>query len=307
MPMPTKGTRTIDVNGTTFRYGWAARNGVEVVVERQGGGRRLIARFDPFVLHGHEAQRDRLSKRVVRVAVVEALRRGWRPDERGPPFVLTEADVYGEHPGADWSATAGVPQALLRAVLDAPEDDAPRRVLADWLIEREDPRGAMIHQQLDGQDGAALLERYWRRWSAPAWRVARRWRFARGFVDHLVLRGPPPPDAWDVLHATEPVRSFELDVAPETSLDDLLRPTHREVVLRGALDRRVSALWRSPWFGRLRRLALHGDLGEARALEIAEHASRAGLEVLDLRFNRIALGARGDLLWRAGQTRVRLA
>lgn len=33
---------------------------------------------------------------------------------------------------------------LLRAVLDSPDDDAPRLVYADWLLERGDARGEYI-------------------------------------------------------------------------------------------------------------------------------------------------------------------
>ena len=37
--------------------------------------------------------------------------------------------------------------AFLRAVLDAPGDDAPRLIYADWLTERGDPRGEFIRVQ----------------------------------------------------------------------------------------------------------------------------------------------------------------
>src|SRR4051812_39840541 len=33
---------------------------------------------------------------------------------------------------------------VLRAVLDRPDDDGPRLVYADWLLERGDPRGEYI-------------------------------------------------------------------------------------------------------------------------------------------------------------------
>lgn len=39
-------------------------------------------------------------------------------------------------------------QDLLAAIHAAPEDDAPRLVYADWLVEREDPRGELINLQI---------------------------------------------------------------------------------------------------------------------------------------------------------------
>ena len=41
-------------------------------------------------------------------------------------------------------------EALLRAILDAPEDDAPRLVYADWLDEHgDDARAAFIRAQVE--------------------------------------------------------------------------------------------------------------------------------------------------------------
>src|SRR5215813_4740485 len=38
-------------------------------------------------------------------------------------------------------------EAFIRAILDAPGDDAPRLVYADWLDERGDPRGAFLRAE----------------------------------------------------------------------------------------------------------------------------------------------------------------
>ena len=37
--------------------------------------------------------------------------------------------------------------AFLQAIRDAPDDDAPRLIYADWLDERGDPRGEFIRVQ----------------------------------------------------------------------------------------------------------------------------------------------------------------
>ncbi|MBA3541481.1 MAG: TIGR02996 domain-containing protein [Deltaproteobacteria bacterium] len=36
---------------------------------------------------------------------------------------------------------------LIAAVAEAPDDDAPRLVYADWLMERGDPRGELVALQ----------------------------------------------------------------------------------------------------------------------------------------------------------------
>src|SRR5439155_16650690 len=40
-------------------------------------------------------------------------------------------------------------EAFLQAVLDAPDDDAPRLMYADWLTERGDPLGEFIRLQIE--------------------------------------------------------------------------------------------------------------------------------------------------------------
>jgi uncharacterized protein (TIGR02996 family) len=79
-------------------------------------------------------------------------------------------------------------EALLGAIYDAPDDDAPRLVLADALLERGDPRGELIALQLRG-DGASkkrereLLDTHGKQWLgelAPV--VMGGYTFARGFL-----------------------------------------------------------------------------------------------------------------------------
>jgi uncharacterized protein (TIGR02996 family) len=40
--------------------------------------------------------------------------------------------------------------AFLRAILDAPDEDGPRLVYADYLDERGDPRGGFVRGQVEG-------------------------------------------------------------------------------------------------------------------------------------------------------------
>src|SRR4051794_770757 len=91
--------------------------------------------------------------------------------------------------------------ALLRAIREHPDDDAPRLVLADWYEEHGDPaRAEFIRAQvrlarLPARDparaplearAAALLKRHGGRWrqGLPRWAVtnARYARYERGFL-----------------------------------------------------------------------------------------------------------------------------
>jgi len=67
-------------------------------------------------------------------------------------------------------AAAVVELELLAAIADSP-DDAPRRVYADFLLERGDPRGELIHLQCDkprSRRVRELLAVYGDTWLAPA-------------------------------------------------------------------------------------------------------------------------------------------
>lgn len=88
-----------------------------------------------------------------------------------------------------WPAAARDPTELeLRAAIrERADDDGPRLVLADWLIERDDPRGHFImlqcHPDREMRDRARpLLEVHESTWTChlPAW--ARDPVFERGFV-----------------------------------------------------------------------------------------------------------------------------
>ena len=107
-------------------------------------------------------------------------------------------------------------QQLLEAIYCTPEDDAPRRVYADWLMARGDPRGEFIGLQLDRSRGRAtpdafareqtLLEQHRIAWSAPFPTSPDRVVFERGFPARVALRlGPTtrtevrPGPAWSTV------------------------------------------------------------------------------------------------------------
>jgi uncharacterized protein (TIGR02996 family) len=93
-------------------------------------------------------------------------------------------------------------EALLRAIFDAPEDDAPRLIYADWLEERGDAdRAEFIRVQCElarlppddeGRAGLearerSLLEDHSVDWSAPLFGMGTARVFRRGFVDEVTM------------------------------------------------------------------------------------------------------------------------
>ncbi len=79
-----------------------------------------------------------------------------------------------------------------------PDDDGPRAVLADALIERDDPRGELIALQLRDPDGSdpevvrrtlALLRTHEKTWLGDLARVTQHRRWRRGFLDEAELKG----------------------------------------------------------------------------------------------------------------------
>jgi uncharacterized protein (TIGR02996 family) len=116
---------------------------------------------------------------------------------------------------------------LLRAIRDAPFDDAPRLVYADWLAERGDPRGAFIAAQIrrsvEARDmWVELLREHDEHWAAHVRAIPNvRYRFERGFVEHVEL------DSFDQFLAHR-ARIVEWIPIPQI---DVMNPEYGRVVI----------------------------------------------------------------------------
>ncbi len=86
-------------------------------------------------------------------------------------------------------------EALLEAIHTAPDDDAPRLVFADALIERGDPRGEFIVRQCRGDAASDLALAHGDDWVAPIRPLLREYRFERGFLATCSLVSPRPEQA----------------------------------------------------------------------------------------------------------------
>ena len=105
--------------------------------------------------------------------------------------------------GVGGPAAAPVTEAdLMRAVLDAPDDDGPRLVLADWLHERGDVRGEFIQLQCVAapmvfgdprlmpiqERVEELTKQYGERMAGELTRVVDGYEFKRGLVGRVVMK-----------------------------------------------------------------------------------------------------------------------
>ncbi len=85
--------------------------------------------------------------------------------------------------------------ALLEAIYASPDDDAPRLVYADALLERGDFRGELIVRQCRGDSATDLTEPFGDRWLSELAEVISTYTYERGFLATASLRQPRDPAA----------------------------------------------------------------------------------------------------------------
>jgi uncharacterized protein (TIGR02996 family) len=202
-------------------------------------------------------------------------------------------------------------EAFLAAVREAPDDDAPRLLYADWLEERGDPRGAFIRaqcvlerfdpadpvrQELEEQT-AALLGRHEKEWTAPLREMASDWRFRRGFVEEVTVSGADFLRRGGDLFAAFPVTRLRLELS-RAQVADVARSLHLaqvrflDVSSCKLRDGDVTTLLDSPHLTRLTDLDLSANEVEGPAVLALVGSPLLGrLTSLNLRANH-SLGGR---------------
>jgi uncharacterized protein (TIGR02996 family) len=184
-------------------------------------------------------------------------------------------------------------EAFLAAILEAPDDDTPRLIYADWLLDQAAvgaptlaARGELIHVQcalaklapcsrppeLQARE-RELLGAHHREWGSFFQRIGCHcWEYRRGFVEGVGL-----PTSDFLAHAPALCRATPL----------------RHLKLYDAASA-IVALAASPHLARLRELDLeHNDLGDEEALLLASSPHLGAVESLLLWSNRIGdAGAR---------------
>jgi len=118
--------------------------------------------------------------------------------------------------------------AFLQAILDAPDDDAPRLLFADWLEDNGDSdRAELIRVQIALADRPAdhavaglrsrqnaLLALHDEEWSESVRAVAFGWEYSRGFVETVEAEAETFLDGAETLFGRAPVRRVRLHWPP---------------------------------------------------------------------------------------------
>jgi len=161
---------------------------------------------------------------------------------------------------------------LLEAVLEHPDDNAPRLAYADAL--GDDPRAEYIRIMITAvsvERGARLPElvkAHAQEWRAPITPFVEVAGFQRGFVEYIRTDAARFLAHADTLFRRAPIRDVDLT----------------------AVKPRAVEVFASPWLARLRSLDLSGnDLEDAEVEVLARSPHLAGLRWLDLSRNRIGM------------------
>ena len=179
---------------------------------------------------------------------------------------------------------------MMAAILAAPDDDAPRRVYADWLRACGDPRGEFITLQLDNRGwnpaADALRRQHEATWLPPieglhvsAWR--------RGFPECVFMDAKDFLFGADELFAKLPVREVSLRhcggwLAVIAGMPHLAKL--RSLDLGDEADLAgLEELAASPWLSGVATLGMAGSpIGDAGAAILAGASGLSGLSSLSL-------------------------
>jgi len=180
--------------------------------------------------------------------------------------------------------------ALLRTIIDQPDDDTARLIYADWLEEQgQQARGEMIRVSVESKDlfrrghdvqraialrdrEHALLRQYEKHWAKEFQPFVERWTFERGFIEYVALAASDFIAQGDFLFARAPIcRMYLLGIGD--LLPQIVQSPHlarlNTLYLRGAVGEITSHLAKTPHLEQIGRLELMGlriPFEEQRAL-----------------------------------------
>jgi uncharacterized protein (TIGR02996 family) len=179
---------------------------------------------------------------------------------------------------------------FLEHVCAGPDDDSPRLIYADWLDERDDPRGEFIRVQialsrLPAHDlrrpglldrEAVLLARHHAEWSEPLRGLAGSAEFRRGFIESVIV------DAATFLRRTNDL--FQQAPIGHVQFLDVSSCLHE--------------LMACPELSRLSAITISAQhIGERLARALIESPHVTGLRSLNLNRNRIGDRGAERLSW----------
>lgn len=203
------------------------------------------------------------------------------------------------------------PASLLEQILAAPDDHALKRVYADQLIERGDPRGEFIQIQLERERTPTaelakreqqLLAKHEGRWLGPVRHAMTSWRWRRGFVYAVTVNEARWHDGAADLVAHEPVRRVRVTGVRNLPALAAMPELAKVAALSLPNDRLVAAsvrrLVESPHLQHLRGLDLDDNGIGDDGLRVLASARLAAL--VELRLSGCAFGPRGGSITPAG-------
>lgn len=227
-----------------------------------------------------------------------------------------------------------LPTALVDGVLAAPDDDAPRLVLSDWLSERGDPLGEFIQVQCAlgrGRFGAGgkwvrpakstlafdtreqlevreqeLLKLFEKRWVAPIRSAIRQWGFRRGFVNDVIADLSKFAAASGTTLARTPLEKAKLTGLKREQLSAIVKATAHPTVdcidlAANRIDDRTAELLSSPLLSKVTKLNLEmNPLGTECLAALSTHRAlkRLLLSRLEVTDDDLAQLARAPF-WRS--------
>jgi uncharacterized protein (TIGR02996 family) len=202
-------------------------------------------------------------------------------------------------------------EAFWQAIQEAPEDDAPRLIYADWLEDQGEPakaaRAEFIRVQCerarlpeDADDcrrvlqdrEAALWKKHSKSWCAPLKPFSRKFEFRRGFPDQVLVQGSTFLSSADAVLSAAPVFSIRLRNAKE-QIEYLARCPALERLISLSLywnhigQKRAQAFFASPHLGRLSELDLNDNNILPGGLRALLSAGLPRLTSLNLRANKL--------------------
>jgi len=200
--------------------------------------------------------------------------------------------------------------AFLQDILEHRDDDVPRRIYADWLLDHDDQvrvaRGEFIHLQCDlarlSAAGSArprelvqrerkLLEQHGREWGSLYQRLGCTcWEYRRGFVEGVGMPASAFLNQAASLFRSTPLRELKLYAAlghmPDVASSPFLQYLQTLDLERNDLSNcELLALAQSPYLKQLKTLLLwHNQIGDEGVIALAA-AELPCLDRLDLSRN----------------------
>lgn len=212
--------------------------------------------------------------------------------------------VKGRKPVKTAAAPAIDHARFLAAILEHPDDDAPRLAYADALTKAGDPRGEFIAVQVQlavaksgsaerralARRDTALFGKHGEPWTKHAMKVCEQATLKRGFVELVAVAGTKWAQHGAALLARDPIRHVYIEGKSAKQLAAVAGAKHTAKLrrLEVELDAKrpsdtaaLNAFLRSPYVGAVRELVIEttGALG----LDLFDGVSLPATESLELR------------------------